>query len=581
MKHTYFKIVGALLTLTGLTTSCSDYLEVPSLNEIVDDNFWNEKTDVDNIMAGCYSALQANAVVSRMIVWGEVRSDNCIAGSRVEEDGSLENVFKENINASNEYTKYEAFYDVINRCNTLIERAPEVAEKDPSYSDSELQATIAEASAMRDLMYFYLIRAFRNVPYTTKAYTRDDQDFEQPALPFNDVLDSLITDLEKVQSTAMRRYPTTGSQQYYQTGRITQDAIHAMLCEMYLWKKDYQNCIRYADMVIQGKKDLKEDELNRTSKGRREEDDDFLSGYTLVSERSRGSSSTFGNAYATVFGEGNSEESIFELTYMKDNDNMPSNAAIDRLYGRNTKEVGFIAPSDYVATDVSAERYELFPKKKLDCRPYEWFNTEGNAIQKFVTRRVSIDTQSSGAIRYDVSTGGRYADGKNKSNWIIYRLSDIMLLKAEALTQLMSDDSEEMQNEYNQDLVQQAFQLVNTINKRATCQYPLKDTLTINEYRTKATMSELIMAERQRELMFEGKRWFDLVRRSLRDDDTSFLISQVNKKGMENSSAVANKLKKMDAIFWPYHKDELKVNKNLKQNPAFGSGEDETYQQNR
>ena len=33
----------------------------------------------------------------------------------------------------------------------------------------------------------------------------------------------------------------------------------------------------------------------------------------------------------------------------------------------------------------------------------------------------------------------------------------------------------------------------------------------------------------------------------------------------------------MDAIFWPYNIDELKVNKNLKQNPAFGSGESGNY----
>ncbi len=34
----------------------------------------------------------------------------------------------------------------------------------------------------------------------------------------------------------------------------------------------------------------------------------------------------------------------------------------------------------------------------------------------------------------------------------------------------------------------------------------------------------------------------------------------------------------MDAIFWPYHIDELKVNRYLKQNPAFGSGEDSSIE---
>jgi hypothetical protein len=34
----------------------------------------------------------------------------------------------------------------------------------------------------------------------------------------------------------------------------------------------------------------------------------------------------------------------------------------------------------------------------------------------------------------------------------------------------------------------------------------------------------------------------------------------------------------MDAIYWPYNNDEIKVNKNLVQNPAFSSGENDSYE---
>ena len=92
-------------------------------------------------------------------------------------------------------------------------------------------------------------------------------------------------------------------------------------------------------------------------------------------------------------------------------------------------------------------------------------------------------------------------------------------------------------------------------------------------------MRDLVLQERQRELMFEGKRWFDLVRRSLRDGNTSKLAGRVALKGSGGSTAIASKLSSMDAIFWPYHTDELTVNKNLKQNPAFGSGENSSIEQ--
>ena len=179
-----------------------------------------------------------------------------------------------------------------------------------------------------------------------------------------------------------------------------------------------------------------------------------------------------------------------------------------------------------------------------------------------------------------IFTSGWYYEGKVKSNWIIYRLSDIMLLKAEALTQLMSNGTNF--TEQDEKYYQQAFSLVNAVNKRSLCQptTSMKDTLDASKFRSKEQIESLVMLERQRELMFEGKRWYDLVRRSMRDGETSFLSRQVLQKYSNNTSAIQDKFRKLDAIFWPYNVDELKVNKNLKQNPAFGSGESGNYEKN-
>lgn len=241
-----------LFALLPFTTSCSDFLEIEPLNEIVLENFWNEKADVNDIIAGCYSGMQSDAMIRRMIIWGEARSENIGAGLNSTNDANLLNVLNENIMATNGYTSWDGFYNIINRCNTVIKYAPQVAANDPSYTESELQANIAEMVALRSLCYFYLIRTFRDVPYSTEAFTDDDQKFDLPATKFDVVLDSLINDLERVKDQAVKYYPTTTP--LYQTGRITQDAIHAMLCEMYLWKKDYQKCIYYADLVINSKK---------------------------------------------------------------------------------------------------------------------------------------------------------------------------------------------------------------------------------------------------------------------------------------------------------------------------------------
>ena len=332
MKKIIYNILCATC-LTGALASCSDFLEIEPQNVITSDQFWNEKADVEAIMLGCYTRMQTDDVVARMMAWGEFRSDNISVGLNADKDLSLTNLLKENLTASNAYTNWEGFYSVINRCNTILKYAPEVAQKDPGYTDSELRATIAEATALRDLCYFYLIRTFRDVPMSFEAFVDDDQLMAIPATPFNEALNTLIADLESVRTNAVKNYPST--QPLYQTGRITQDAIHAILCDMCLWNKDYQKCIDYADLVIASKKEqAKKGTSGSYSMGgsMTSTDTERTNGYPLLSEYS---GNRFGAAYNSLFITGNSSEAIFELTYSgKDTEskNTLSNKAVSVLW---------------------------------------------------------------------------------------------------------------------------------------------------------------------------------------------------------------------------------------------------------
>ena len=569
-RNTIYSIITAVAALLSLV-SCSDFLEVKPQNVTVEDEFWNEKADVDQMMTGLYASLQDAGVVKRMMIWGEFRSDNVTSGSNIEKDVSLQKIFKEDIDASNGYTTWTPFYYIINSANTLIEHAPAVAATDPAFSQSELNADIAEASAIRDLCYFYLIRTFRDVPYTTVSFADDNQVMNLPATKFDDVLDSLITDLEHVQDNAVKNYPSSSSTKaLYQTGRITQDAIHAMLCDMYLWKKDYNKCIQYADMIIASMRQRAKDKgfYNKLSA----DDEARVNGYPLISDAF--TNTVYGNAYTEIFGYGNSMESIFELTYMRD-DNMPSNGAANDFYMFSKGDIvaGYAAPSTYV-NGTEGQDNQVF--SKYDGRYYE--NMNNGMISKGCFATVNVD-YSGGTKNVIASHFSPYAEGKCKANWIIYRLSDVMLMKAEALTALMSNASELSDQDKN--YMTQAFSLVNAVNKRSVCESVLKDTLKADDYATKEKIENLVMAERQRELMFEGKRWYDLVCRSRRDGNTDYLRQQTLMKFTSNTSAISGKLGKMDYIYWPYNIDELKVNGNLKQNPAFGSGVDESIEQNK
>ena len=168
---------------------------------------------------------------------------------------------------------------------------------------------------------------------------------------------------------------------------------------------------------------------------------------------------------------------------------------------------------------------------------------------------------------------------RNKSNFIIYRLSDIMLLKAEALAQKINTEGAILENTDDYKTLQEAFTIVDGVNKRSLIEpTPYKHVLNISNYASKSLITNLIYDERNRELMFEGKRYFDLVRRAMREENTEYLSNKVTNKDAQTASVVKSKMQRMDAIFWPYNLNELKANPKLKQNPAFGSGENNSYE---
>ncbi len=573
----YKKVNGLIIALLSpvlLFTSCSDFLNIEPQEIIVLDKFWNEATDVENVVADCYSTMQSNAVISRMMAWGEFRSDNMVGGTNAENNQDIANIFKENINASNSFARWGDFYYIINTCNTILHYAPQVAEKDPNYTQSKLKATVAEVSAIRDLMYFYLIRTFCNVPYYTEPYLDDNQERALPATPFNEVLDKLIADLESVQDQAVKKYPT--SKEYYQRGRITQDAIHAMLAEMYLWKQDYPNAVRYADKVIDAMTTVYQNELNKMS-GTLSANAQMIDGFPLINDTYL-TGNYYGNAFESIFGTGNSRESILELMYMK-NDQMLANSAVSNYYGNATTFPGLVRPADFLCSDVTDEVFSVFINK-YDARYYENLQPVNGSktlsgINKYAYTTAMVDL-SKAEIQGNYS--GAYAADYCHANWVLYRLSDVMLMKAEALVEMVNvADSSATGIAQNDTLLKQAFKIVNAISKRSNCSSSDKN-LDQTQYGTKPLMQALVLEERQRELMFEGKRWYDLVRRARRDGNTNYLVGIVARKGSSGSGALSSKLSRMEALYWPYHIDELKVNKNLTQNPAFGSGDESSYE---
>ena len=551
LKHIIYAACLAC-TLTG----CSDYLDILPMNEVVLENYWTEKGDITSVVNSCYESLENSDCLTRMGVWGELRSDNLRLGTNVPNE--INEILKENLLPSNPMCNWARFYEAINRCNTVCHYAPEVQAIDPNYTLEEMKANIAEATAIRALCYFYLIRTFRDVPYTTQPSIDDAQTYVIPATPFNAVLDSLITDLERVKGDAVRRYYTDDSPNAYQnSSKITRWAIYALLADLYLWKGDWDNCIRYCDLVIDFKREQYKEMLEREGNIN---DIALFGDIPMILEKPVGST-VCGNAYNEIFGVGNSFESIFEL-YFRTNQSQ-QNSWVNTYYGNNTNTMGRLSAPDFLCKDVAQGNNAVF--KKTDGRVYEASELDNSryAITKYVRSSVSFSNQNI-TKEADLNLAStRRSSGD--ANWIFYRLSDMLLIKAEAEIQKGEDN------------YPAAFMLINTVNKRANdvTSSARSDTLKMVDYiSSKASMEELLLEERQREFMFEGKRWFDLVRIARRDGNNTRLVSLASRKYIENVNAIKIKLADPNIIYFPYAKNELKVNPLLVQNPAFGNEED-------
>ena len=641
------KFIAAMAVVGLGVSSCS--LDMLPLNEVVLENYWTNKSDVESVVTSCYKGLQENSYVEKMIIWGEDRSDNITAGPDVY--SSLKDLMRGSLKTTNSLCEWGAMYNVINRCNTVLYYAPQVAEEDPNYTQSDLNINIAECKALRAISFLTLIKTFKDVPFSLEPSIDSDMDYRLPRTSFEVILDSLIQDIESCKDYAPRKYSTA----VYNTGKITRAGMYALLAELYLWRaSDYQlslaeqneyyrKCIEACDWVINFKMEQYNANDFMNYQGNvvdltKNVDTEVLSnyGYPLLSETNGTGGSSMGSgapyAFNAIFGEGNSFESIFEVTY-RYNGVYTINSDVAYQYGIQTSTGGTTryvqanenlmssAPTSSTYNDVS-----LF-STNTDFRSAAAFHyTEGGTgydIYKYVVNGVSLkNTSTSQKFTFPEQENRLRESSLAYENWIIYRLTEIMLFRAEAEIELAGnlnkaaaeaegdDDTADADNDDEnaesgegdadggegdaaakprkatavngaslstaEELYDDAFNLISAIYLRSNPS--AKSTATAKPVRTNYDSHEkfetLLMRERQRELLFEGKRYYDLVRQARREGNTSKFREAIISKYGEASKAVIIKMSMMDFMYMPIYKTQIQVNPNLTQNPAYADEEE-------
>lgn len=493
-----------------------------------------------------------------MFLWGDLRSDSYKLNTQTDQSQSSLDMYNNILlgmpDSTMDIYDWGGVYKTINLCNKVLKYGPEVLERDKQFTRTEWLYMRAEMKALRALSYFYLIRAFKDVPYTTKLINSDTEVETFPLVNQLAILDSIIIDCESVAGQARNRFASNADTK----GMITNAAIYSMLADMYLWRGslhqgrgikndtvmvytengidsiphdntgDYRLAVSWADKALEAHHNQVEEYISTLGFGGTSSQPISygLANVDLIKNDFVGAQQTtipLLEAQRAIFYTKNSIESIFEVQYRL-SDGI-KNKVVNELYGYRTSTHLMVAEDAMKsAHNQDQNNIDFDSRLWVGCQTYinDPQAKAGYYCLKYQNPILMFEGQGgSRKIRYVVTSGGN----GEYNNWIIYRTTDVMLMKAEALACLKDKKN--------------ALNIVNAINRRSYCDYKegkatdeksLTSTNTVGNFKessdyTKSQASNnkislptipgevvTVMNQRQIELLAEGKRWFDLVR---------------------------------------------------------------------
>ncbi len=446
------------IILIVIFSGCSeDFLDRPPNARITGGIFPANQEDAINALNAAYSSLRTWQYNCGGFPILDILSDEGLKGSNPGDAANLNlyDNFQHDATDQNPRRWWATLYQAIRKANLVIESVAELDNIDP-----ELQARIiAEARFLRGYHYSILVRAFGDVVVVTSSAV--DYNDKKGRSPKEEVWDDLIfPDLEHAADVLPLKseYPSED------LGRATKGAAQALLARMYLFVGDFINAEKNAMEVIN-------------------------SGEYALEE-------TFSDAFSVdiVFGQ----ESVFEVGANGRNRASEGGhqwAQTQGVRGNPSKGWGFNRPSyetilsfgDDPRLDASViflgEELDGIPIIGDDATPDTTYDLEGNIVEIECYNQKVWTPYEAENVSYDV-------------NRRIVRYADVLLMAGEAL------------NENGKSA--QALPYLNEVRARARGEDDalLPDITTTNQ----SELRDIIFTERNRELAFEGLRFWDLVR---------------------------------------------------------------------
>jgi len=398
----------ALLLFAVCSSACSDKFinyPPPSINSA--EGFFNTQDGIDQAVIGAYNGIATVEASNFAELMNEERSDNVWTPSVVSSYNDL-SVQKFIVSASEPFLDdaWSDAYDVIHRCNLVMENIGSVA-----FSDTTLRSQyIGEMEFIRALMYFDLVRYFGGVPLVTASVTPEGA-LKVKRATVQETYNQIVSDLQD----AIARLPASYSSA--DVGRATKYSAEGLLGRVYMTMSGYP---LKAQMWSAAKEVL---------------------GDIMSSEQFK-----FLPVYADVFSltSENGPQCVFYVQFKagaNDVGNPVPTRNADNDVNPNTFPYGGSADAPIISQDL-INSYEPSDVRFMNDIRMKWVNKSGDTV----TNQPTI-------LKFAVGQPAKGGDWD--INWPVIRYADVLMMYAECL------------NELGYEADGQALQILNQVRTRA------------------------------------------------------------------------------------------------------------------
>lgn len=499
--------IGSLLVSV---TSCSDFFNEESHHVLPDSNHWATLEDARSGLIGVYGLMRA-ALADNNTQWacGDLRCGDFTSDNRKDLNAIIHNNLDLNIRMIDDIADWRRFYAVVNAASVFIENIGKVEKQDQAYSEENMKWDIAQVRTLRALAYFYMVRIWGDVPLITQSY--DNGTFPDVSrTPAMEVLDYAKKELIAAAKDLPYILGSNNNQYYRQSPDYWKGVVfnklsaYAILAHVCAWMGNYADAETYSGFVCDNYSQLS---LN-----------------TLVTPISDVVSSTglFNGTYG-----GNARRLVSLNTAISNGEYEVTQNGHLEAWTLCTPYIPKAKADLYVSRD---SLLSIYPDvNDLRCGV-------DTTSMKYYSNYVNMSTSIPIFIKENVVQDGKQENGNFAvygSTILVSRLEDMLLLHAEALAVLNRVD-----------------EAISDLNELRSERGVSKVSYNRDFGSSQRRLIDFVFAERRRELIGEGHRWYDIVRRQrlLKDNPA---LSQLIEEG---------------GIYWPISEKVILENPVIVQN---------------